>query len=69
VHPRPAQPPPQEPSKLEAGGLYLDRAAQAKHLWLAGTSYKEEQVDAMWGKLAGLAGLDPVTLQLQAQAQ
>jgi len=38
-------------SNLEAGGYYLDRQPQSKHLPLAGTSYSEEDVITLMLKL------------------
>ena len=56
----------QDPSKLENGGLYLDRQVQAKHLWLGGTKYSEADVDRLWARLCDMAGLDLQTLQPKA---
>jgi dehydrogenase/reductase SDR family member 12 len=43
---------------LEAGALYLDRQVQAKHTFMSGTHYTDAQVDALWGALCKLAGID-----------
>ena len=45
---------PQEPSKLESGGFYLDRTAQPKHLALTGTAYGRAPVDELWSALEGM---------------
>ncbi len=46
---------PQDDSKLQPGGFYLDHQPQAKHLPLAGTSYSSADVDRLWTALAQLA--------------
>ena len=40
---------------LEAGGFYLDRATQSKHLPLAGTGYTREDAETLMKKLETLA--------------
>lgn len=47
----------QDQEKLEAGGFYLDRKPQAKHLWGGGTQYQQQDVDRMWQTLSKLANL------------
>jgi hypothetical protein len=45
---------------LQPGSLYLDRAVQQAHMFMAGTQYRREDVDALWHELCSLAGLDDV---------
>lgn len=44
-------------AQLEPGALYLDRAVQHKHMFMAGTAYKPDAVDALWERLLELADL------------
>lgn len=45
---------------LEPGALYLDREAQVKHLFMAGTHYKPAAVDTLWAELGRMCGLAPL---------
>mmetsp|Transcript_4882 Transcript_4882/g.10484 ORF Transcript_4882/g.10484 Transcript_4882/m.10484 type:complete len:328 (-) Transcript_4882:437-1420(-) len=45
----------QDSSKLEPGGLYLDRTTQPKHLSWGGTKYSPADVDKLWDKLIKLS--------------
>ena len=44
-------------AQLQAGALYLDRAVQHKHMFMAGTHYTVDAVDTLWERLLDLSGL------------
>ena len=51
----------QDHEALEGGALYLDRAVQSKHMFMAGTQYKNNDVDVLFDKLCKLANIEDAT--------